>query len=120
VSELTIDGFVIGNVTYGTDLSINDYSRKDRDAFGNLTIIERGYSNIVNYQLEVLTTRLYQVRDKLAACRATKKTFVVKDETGAQIDGLTVTGYLNSFSLPIDAYTVSACTLEVESEVVTT
>lgn len=113
MAELSIDGFVIGEVCYGTELSITDYSRMDRDTFGNLTIIQRGYSNVVKYKIEAETSRLYEIRDKLASCRAEKKTFAV-----AGIPGLTVTGYMKSFSIPIDSYSVTEITLEVESEVI--
>lgn len=113
MSVLTVDGVTIGIVCYGTELTIVDYSRKDRDTYGNMTIIERGYSNVVSYVIEIEADMAYSVRDFLASIRAKKKQYVV-----AGVSGLSVEGYLNSFSIPIEACSVVTGSLEVESEVI--
>jgi hypothetical protein len=109
---MTVDGIEIGHCLYGTEVGIVDYSRKERDTFGNITLIERGYSDLVRYKVEVLTSQVGQIRDLLASKRAVSATYV-GDST---LDVTSVTGYLNSFSLSIDDWQHSSLTLEVEGE----
>lgn len=108
----------IGNVIYGTEIAIKDYSRKERDPFGDgsINLIKRGYTDVISYKLEVPTENLGSVKNTLALLRAEQAAYVTKDEADEEIPELTVTGYLNSFSLPFEAFTVSTISLEVESQ----
>ena len=109
---MTVDGFEIGNCLYGTEVSIVDYSRKERDPYGNITLIKRGYSNVVRYKVEVLTSRTAQVRDWLASKRAVSAEYVGT----TNMDVTVISGFLNSFNISIDDWQYSSLTLEVESE----
>lgn len=103
----------IGKCLYGTEVSIIDYSRKERDEFGNITVIQRGYSDAVSFSVEIDTENASAVKAILAACRAISVEYT--GDTG--LDVTTVTGYLNQFSITIDNFKTSTLSLEVEGEV---
>ncbi len=104
---------VIGACAYGTETGIVDYSRKERDTFGNITLIERGYSDVVRYKVEIATEDSGYVRDTLASLRAVPARY-----TGSNfLSVVNIIGYLQSFSITLDDYNTSSLTLEVEGEV---
>lgn len=103
----------IGLCLYGTEVGIVDYSRKDRDTFGNITLIPRGYSDLVSFKVCIDTDRANEVRSVLAANRASAARYVGHVDHDATI----VTGYLVSFSITLDNWQKSSLTLEVEGVV---
>jgi hypothetical protein len=111
-----VNGIAIGECVYGSELSIIDYSRKDRDTFGNITIIERGYTDLIKYVVEISATRVHEIKLLLANCRATKIAYVVKNNLGVNIPELCVEGYISNMSIPLEAYSVNTITFEVESD----
>ncbi len=109
---MTVDGFVIGECLVGTDVGIVDYSRKERDEFGDITVIERGYTDYITYRVQIETSRADEVRTKLASVRAVLAAYV-----GTEKYVVTeVQGYLNNFTITLDSDTYSSLSLEVESE----
>ena len=109
---MTVDGIEIGQCLYGTEVGIVDYSRKERDTFGNITLIERGYSDLVRYNVVIETSDAAVVRALLASKRASSAVYV-----GHADHVIThVTGYLQSFSIDLQP-NYSPLTLEVEGEV---
>jgi hypothetical protein len=107
---MTVDGVAIGKCLYGTEVGIVDYSRKERDEFGNLTLIERGYTDVVRYRVAISTANAAQVRNLLASKRAVSAAYVGHADHAV----VNVTGYLTSFSVPLDNWNVSVITIEVE------
>ncbi|WP_041447068.1 hypothetical protein [Thiocystis violascens] len=110
---MTVDGVAIGECLYGTEISIVDYSRKDRDAFGNITLIPRGYTDVVRYRVAIRTADAAQVRNLLASKRAVSAAYVGHADHAV----VNVTGYLTSFRIPLDNWNVSVITIEVEGVV---
>lgn len=109
---MTVDGVAIGECLYGTEVAINDYSRKDRDEFGAITLIQRGYSDLVTYKVSILTSAAATVRSLLASKRAVSAVYV-----GASgMSAITVSGYLVSFSITLGDWQRSSLTLQVEGE----
>jgi len=100
----------IGLTLYQTSLGIRDYSRKERDAFGRAIVTQREYTNIISYKVAIDTEDIYPVTRWLGLIRATLS--VYGGLPGNQ-ETLTV-GYFKDFSIPIDSYTQSIFTLEVE------
>lgn len=112
---MTVDGTPIGLCLFGTEVSMVDYSRKERDPFGNITIIPRGYSDVVTYAVDIDTHETDQVRTLLASKRAVKALYVGTVNNAATI----VEGYLNNFTINMSDWNTSQLSLEVESEVIT-
>jgi len=106
----------IGMCLYGTSLGIIDYSRKERDTFGAITIIERGYTNRIKYNAEIRTIDADLVRSLLASKRATLAQYVGHSSETSTI----VVGYLTQFSIKIEDFMTSKLELEVEGQVITT
>jgi hypothetical protein len=47
---------ILGITTYGTSVSIQDYSPKDTDDFGNVTLTKRRSAQLVDYDVKVQTS----------------------------------------------------------------
>jgi hypothetical protein len=101
----------IGQTLYSTEVGIVDYSRKERDEFGAITLIERGYSDLVRYRFAIDTQTISQARQFLASRRAKGTVYV-----GAASAPETIAyGYYKDFTIPIESLSVSEATLEIES-----
>lgn len=110
---MTVNGVAIGQCCYGSEVGLKDYSRKERDEFGDITLIQRGYTDVVTFKVEIATADAAVVRNLLASLRAVKATY-----TGtAVLSVLTVEGYLNDFSITLRDWATSDLSLSVESEV---
>ena len=100
----------IGQTLYQTSLGIRDYSRKERDAFGRAIITPREFTNVINYKVAIDTNNIYPVVRWLGLIRATASVY-----SGLLDSQETATlGYFKDFNVPIDSYTQSIFTLEVE------
>lgn len=100
----------IGLSLIGTQLSIKDYSRKDRDTFGNITVIEREYSDAVSFQVDIPTDKAAQVRRLLAQYRSTPAAYTISFEN----DDFLVFGFYADFAIPIQAFNYSTMNTEIE------
>lgn len=70
----------IGGTQYGAQMGIIDYSRKEVDAFGNYTVLERAYSKRASFQVEVANTLVDELQTILAGYRATAAVYIGSDE----------------------------------------
>lgn len=101
----------IGVATYGVGLSLKDYSRKERDAFGNAIIVERAFAQNVDYPVVFPTNATRRLQNTLAAYRA--KPVVWIGDTDESL-GTIVYGYFNRFDILLPSPTISEATIEVE------
>lgn len=102
----------IGNVQYGATAGITDYSVKETDAYGETTIVERGFSDRANYTITVEKSQIRRVHSTLTALRATPCVWVATDDY--DYSPLTVYGYPKEFSLNVGYPTFSTYSLEIE------
>ena len=101
---------VIGLTLYQTSLGIHDFSRKERDAFGRAIINQREFTNVITYKVSIPTENIYGVSRFLAMLRATLSVYV-----GYHGQQATMTaGFFKDFEIPIEGYTDSIFTLQVE------
>ena len=100
----------IGTTGYGTQISIIDFSRKDRDTFGNAIVIRRAFANLVTYAVKVQTNRVAFVRDLLADRRATPTVYIGSDNHPATV----VFGFYRDFTITLAGPSSSDCSIEVE------
>lgn len=101
----------LGLTTYGTTISIQDYSTKDTDAFGNVVITERRFAQLVDYDVKLATSTVRDVQKTLATYRATP---IVYSGTEDGTYGDLVYGYYRSFGINISTPSFSDATIEVE------
>lgn len=117
ISDAKVGQIVIGTqkalgvTTYGTSVGIQDYSRKERDVFGNAEILERRFSQTVDYDIQLATASVRDVQKTLATYRATPLVYC-GTEDGSYGD--LVFGYYRNFGINISGPAISDATIEVE------
>jgi len=103
--------FDLGVTVYGTSISIEDYSRKERDAFGNAIIVERAFAQLVDYDVRIRTEVARRTQNTFAQYRTTPIVWVgdEKEELGT-----IVYGYYRRFDITLSSPLISDATIEVE------
>ncbi|MBO9649608.1 MAG: hypothetical protein J7605_13940 [Variovorax sp.] len=102
---------IFGVTQISPHLSINDYSRKEVDAWGDYFVVERAFSKRMSANVLVDNILVDEVCRLLAKYRATPLIWNGNDE---RFGALIVYGFYKSFSVDIAHYTHSFCTLEIE------
>lgn len=100
----------LGTVGYGTQVGILDFSRKDRDTFGNAVLVKRAFANLATYAAKVLTSRVGYVRRILSERRATPTVFIGSENRPETI----VYGYYRDLTITLAGPSSSDCSIEVE------
>lgn len=100
----------LGSTKYGAQLGIQDYSVKQRDDFGNYTILERAFNKRAVFDFWLDRTKTSTVHSILAEHRATPAVYIGDDDTDAAI----IYGFYKDFSIEIAYKTVSLCSVEIE------
>lgn len=111
-------GFDIGRTKRGARISIIDYSRKETDPFGTVTLVRRPFSRRMSCDIEVPLADFQKVFSLLADLRATVCQWV--PETSGIYQPLMMQGWYRDFSIAVSYPTYLLCTLEVESLAVDT
>jgi hypothetical protein len=101
----------IGATQYGARLGIKDYSVKQRDDFGNFTVIERAYSKRVTFLVMMDNSYIDYFFSLLAGYRATPVVWIGSE----QYVSTHLLGYYIDFSIEIAYPAQSLCSLEIES-----
>lgn len=100
----------LGDTEYGTGVGILDFSRKERDEFGNFKVVERQFSKRANYDVSIPTSLVSSVQQRLAKYRSIPVVFI-----GAEARPETVVyGFYRSFDIVLDGPKFSSCSIEVE------
>lgn len=100
----------LGGTGFGSQVNILDFSRKDRDVFGNAILIPRAYADRVTYDGKVLTARAAYVRRILASVRAVPTVYIGSEQHPETV----VFGFFRDFTITLSGPMVSDCSLEVE------
>jgi len=100
----------LGVTNYGTSVSILDYSTKERDGFGNLTLVPRRTVRLVDYNVKVPSVVVDFVVRSLERIAATPTLFI-----GDALYSSSVTfGVYRDFTQGIDTPSLSDLTIQVE------
>lgn len=102
----------LGETQYGAKVGIDDYSRKERDAFGNTVITERAYSKRGSFTLMTTLGTFNRIYRTLAALRATPCVYIGTEEAG--YEPLLIYGFFSSFSIDITYPNYHLCSLDIE------
>ena len=96
----------------GTGLGLLDFSTKERDIYGNLIIVERGFVQKVDYTFRMTSTDAKRILNVLSSVRATPAVYF------ADIDmegyATTIYGIFRDFSPILSAGGTTIATLSVE------
>lgn len=104
--------YTLGTTGYGTSVSIEDFSRKERDAFGNAIIVERPFAKLIDFDFTVNTDEARRAAILLETVRAVPAVYYSGPDTEKY--GTTVYGFFRSWSINLDGPNISNVTLEVE------
>jgi hypothetical protein len=103
-------GEQIGCARYGTSVGIVDFSRKGRDDFGNNFVIERRYIDRADFDIQILTNRVDEVKALLAGVRATPVVYIGDQNFSSTV----LYGFYKDFSIVISGPKRSDCSIQVE------
>jgi hypothetical protein len=99
----------LGVTEAGPTASITDYSRKEVDDFGEVTVVQRAWSKKMAAKALIDTAALDVVSNRIAAVRARPSLWI--GQSG--IDCLTIYGFFKDFSIEVGE-TVSKLSLSIE------
>lgn len=97
-------------VEHGAKLTIDDYSVKTRDTFGNYTITERAFNRRSDWTVVIDSRKVDVIYNLLSAYRATPVVYV----GGGGYNSMLVYGFYKSFDIDVAYRDVSYCTLQLE------
>ena len=100
----------VGVATFGTQVGILDFSRKDRDTFGNSILIQRAFSKRVQYTAHVPTGSVYSAQRMLTERRALPTVYIGSENFPETI----VYGFFRDFTITLAGPSSSDCAIEVE------
>lgn len=101
VGEIIIGELIdLGKTKKDVSLGIIDYSKKNVDTFGNITIIPRGFSRTLDCGIIVETLNIEYTYNILNSVRTTPIVWVASDSTLFK-GGLTIYGYMKDYELQI-------------------
>lgn len=100
----------LGHTKYGASVGIQDYSRKERDAFGNYTVVERPFNKKARFSCTVDADRVDRTHALLARRRALPTVYIGSEDYQSTV----VYGFFKDFDIVIPYPTFSECSLEIE------
>lgn len=101
----------LGVTVYGTTVGSQNFSVRERDGFGNLTITPRRSIDIVNYDVKVSTSQVAFVKRELQSVANTPTLFIGNESFEATI----IYGVVEDFRENISTPSISDLTVEVRS-----
>lgn len=102
----------MGAVQYGMQLGIVDYSRKETDAFGATTLVQRAYSRKVDLSMVCDQTTLNGIYALLSNLRARAVVWIPTASAGYEAS--IVYGWYRDFSIDVATPSAYYCTLQIE------
>lgn len=101
----------LGLTTYGTAISIEDFSRKETDAFGNFIVVERAFAQLADFDVRFPTANARKIQRTLAQFRAIPIVYIGSDDVSY---GTTIYGFYRRFDLTLEGPSLSFGAIEVE------
>jgi len=100
----------LGVTQYGTSIDLQDYSTKERDGFGTLTLVPRRTISVVDYDVRVYTAQIDYVIRLLKSLAATPALYIGEADFKSTI----LYGVFDDISQGITAPSISELTIRVE------
>ena len=96
---------------YNSRVGIQDYSRKDRDAFGNANIVQRAFNDLLDLSFVLDTNKVRTLQRSLSSLRATPVVwFGIEDTSVATL----VYGYYRDFNINLSNHNKSFGSITIE------
>lgn len=100
----------LGGTLYGANSGIIDYSRKDADGFGNVSLVERTFRKYGTFEFIFDNSMLDEIQRILTEFRATPVVYIGSDEYNAHV----FYGFYRDFSVVASGPCQSNATIEIE------
>lgn len=100
----------IATVDWGTSISINDFSTKETNDFGDTTIVERPYTDQIEFNMTVERVKTSNLKSIFSTNRATPITVIGKDDE----EGTHIYGFIDDFEITYSDFSTSDVTLTIE------
>lgn len=100
----------MGRAVHGARLGIQDYSRKERDEFGNIDVTERLFARTANVDVFFPFPFTSRIHRTLSDIRATPVVWEVSPMVGASL----IYGFWRDFSIVLETPTYVTATIEIE------
>jgi len=102
----------IGDTLAGAKAGIVDFSGKERDTFGNYSVVERSFAKEASFAVLTQKSDFNKIFRRLASLRATPAIYIGTEMTG--YEPLIVYGFYKDFSIDVAYQSHHLCSLEVE------
>ena len=100
----------IGGTRWGASVGISDFSKKDKNAFGEYTVAEGEFAKRGRFQLRIDAGQLDDVMETLTEYRAKPIVFIGAEQYGSTV----IYGFFKDLEPVIQGPTYSDCQLEIE------
>lgn len=97
-------------IKYGARVGIQDYSRKETNAFGETILVQRAFAKRANFELFLNKEEVDSMQSALSTIRATPVLWVGSNE----YESTTLFGFYKNFDILISYPNHSDCELEIE------
>lgn len=98
------------SILTGATTGIQDYSRKERDQFGNFLIVERAFAKRARWGIILTHREVDAFQSRMAAIRAKPAVFIGSD----RLDSTVIYGFYRDFSVVISSPRYAECSIELE------
>ena len=98
------------SILTGATTGIQDYSRKERDEFGNFMIVERAFAKRARWGIILAHREIDAFQARMAAIRAKPAVFIGSD----RLDSTIIYGFYRDFSVVISSPRHAECSIEIE------
>ena len=100
----------IGGTRWGASVGIVDYSKKEKNQFGEYIVVERTWAKRGRFSLQIPSGRLDDVMETLTQYRARPIVYVGAEQYGSSV----IYGFFKDLEPVISYATFSDCSLEIE------
>ncbi|RYF72861.1 MAG: hypothetical protein EOO22_10005 [Comamonadaceae bacterium] len=105
----------LGSMAKGSNVGVTDFSRIDRDAFGNAILIARKAVPKTTQKTLIPAAQTRLIEETLTAMRATVALFIgIEDPLAAYFESLFVLGIARDWSISMDEPNLAYLSLEIE------
>ena len=106
--------YYVGETGYGANLTVESYSHKETDEFGNVSLIHRGGVNIDSYEVQTPTSKIPTLRRKGTELDAIPILFVMDESATSNTENLLNFGYWDRFSIILPDPIKSTISLDIK------
>ena len=97
-------------IEVGASVGIQDYSRKEKNDFGDYVLVQRSYSKRARFSMAVLNEQIDALQELLVDLRTTPCVWIGDD----RYESTMIYGFYKDFDIVIAYHLVSDCKLEIE------